>query len=128
MKKRGLISTDNHIRQVPMENFHWHLKTTNYTTMAYLFPTSDLVLKFPGVKRHGALLCAHKGADLNTYLVSLRYWHASHDGCTEGACERIAGTDGISHLHLGRSLETHVCGCQDIRAKSATGHSTRKRL
>jgi|GEM_PF-6405594 len=72
MKKRGLISTDNHIRQVPMENFHWHLKTTNYTTMAYLFPTSDLVLKFPGVKRHGALLCAHKGADLNTYLVSLR--------------------------------------------------------
>ena len=65
---------------------------------------------------HGAVLGADVGAHLDGQLVGLGDRLAVEDGGAEGACERVAGADGVGHFYLGSLLEGHLATGEDVGA------------
>ena len=80
-----------------------------------------LCLEFLWKDGHGAALCADVGRDGDGFLMRLADGFAEEELCDESSGKRISGTDGVSHLHFGRSYITLLGSREDIRTDSATG-------
>ena len=80
-----------------------------------------LCLEFLGEERHGAALGADVGRDSDGFLMRLADGFAEEKLSYESSGKRISGTDGVSHLHFGRSYITLLGSREDIRTDSATG-------
>ena len=62
-----------------------------------------LCLEFRREERHGAALGADKSRDGDSFLMRLADGFAEEELGNERSGERISGTDGVRHLHFGRS-------------------------
>ena len=80
-----------------------------------------LCLEFLGKDGHGAALGADVGRDSDGFLVRLADGLAEEELGYESSGKRISGTDGVSHLHFGRSYITLLRSREDIRADGTAG-------
>ncbi len=78
-----------------------------------------LCLEFRREERHGAALGADVGRDGYGFLMRLADGLAEEELGYERSSEAISGTDGVSHLHFGRSDIALFGSREDIRAASS---------
>ena len=98
-----------------------NIKKAHYRVSLNGLRGMGLCLEFRREERHGAALGADVGRDGYGFLMRLADGLAEEELGNESSSEAISGTDGVSHLHFGRSDIVLFGIREDIRADGTTG-------